>query len=569
MASYDGITGGRKDCLLAIGAKVLADTRMDAAQFASKMKSLTGIEMSARDFRRLRIDSAHELGKKINPGKSYSADVLVQGRAGIQSREILQARDELADFLNRIENRSAVSVVRHLIKSGGLVNVPKRLVFDPLGNAINAARLEFARAPAWLVNTVFIPSKRGLIDTPFFSEGFVRGVKSGFSKGLKESGQILKTGKVDEVRIRDNWLTKFNQSGELVWGGNAGTLAANIGFRMTRALDRPGFWHSFDRSITEQAKYLSQKIGKIEGWDAARTEKEYRHLLDNPTDEMVFHATDYADEAVFQNKNKVAEVASRAKQYLRESKTGEAADMVAEAIFSGWRYPHIPSNVAGVAFEPLLGGGSAEIGKLAVSALRGTLKDMSDDQLRHLLMLFGKKSTGIGVMAAGYYMYQNGMAEPIYWEFGRKKVMVGVRFNFGGKEVDVPTEEVGGAFLWMNYGVMAAENAAGGEGIPATATRLATEGYVQQLSTTGAAEQFVRLTEGGVENAMRTLGRAGAKAAFDIVPGSATVTEIARRMDTPDGPLSMGQPTARKPSSWEDYIFERLPGLRERVGRYE
>lgn len=570
MASYDGITGGRKDCLLSIGAKVLHDTGLDGGAFASKMKQLTGLEFSAKDYKRLRIDSAKELGKKINPGKSYSPDMLVVGKTGYQSKEIAQARAEISDFLNRIENRSAAAVVRHLIKSGGLVNVAKRGIFDPAGNVVNALRLEFARAPAWLVNHLFIPSKAGLIDTPFFSRGFTTGIKSAFSKGLKESWQVLKSGKIDEGKIQDNWLTKFNQPGELVWGGDAGTFAANIGLRMTRAIDRPGFWFQFDRSMVEQAKYLSKQIGKAEGWDKARIAKEYDFLLKNPTEEMVLKATEMADEAVFQNPNNVAEVASKAKQVLRESKAGEGADMVAEALFSGWRYPHIPSNVAGAGIEPLLGGGVGEASKLAWRAIRGQLKNMSNDELSHVLMLLGKKSTGAAAIATGYYLYQNGTIEPIYHNYGSKKVMVGVRV--AGTDIAIPAEEIGGALMWLGFGVTIAEEASNPDGgAVGTAARLGSEGYLQQLSTVGAAEQLSALSEGSPESIKRSLARGATKAVMDIVPGTATVTDVARRSDTPGGynPFSMEQTEGRKPVTWEEYIYERWPVLRQRVGKYD
>lgn len=363
----------------------------------------------------------------------------------------------------------------------------------------------------------------------------VSGLKSGTSKGLQASKDIIKYGFDPEEAISKFDVKKVN------WGNNKVERVlkgyTEAVFRTLGAEDKP-FWNSmYARSLYDQAGAEAINAGK-------QGDKQFiSQLVNKPTEEMFTNALKDANYATFHDKNALSSVASaikRAAQNPEYKGWGEAGKVLTEVLapFTG-----VPSSIAGktIAYSPIgLVKGAINAGRV----LSGNVPELQ----RQAAQEIGRGVMGTGLFALGAYLMDKGLMtgqpkdtkEANQWQLENKQAN-SVLVNGKWRSIN----SVGPQFLVTLAGAKYAEEKGKPDG--------STGAYLAGLGKDQLSQTFLAGVQGPL-NAITDPARYGqsyvGNQTASVIPN--IVKDASKAFD----------PNARELNSVLDYMKSGIPGVR-------
>jgi hypothetical protein len=322
-------------------------------------------------------------------------------------RERNIASNQLMEEVNKLIPTSILDKAVTVWKAGLLTSL-RTHERNILGSIFHGGAEILKDIPASAVD-VLMGAKTGKRSTTFT----LKGIGSGFKKGLKAGKNIVTTGFDPEESINKYDFKAIN------WGNNPveQTLKkyTNTVFRALGGADKP-FWNAgFSRSMYNQAGAEAINAGK------AGDRIFIENLVKNPTTQMIEVALKDADVTTFKNRNTLGQIASGIKQ-----KAGPLGEVVAP--FTG-----VPSSIAGqlVAYSPIgLLKGSAN----TIKVLAGKTPELQ----RQAAQEVGRGVVGSAIMSIAALLAAKGLitgqpkdqAETRQWELEGKQAN---SIKIGGK----------------------------------------------------------------------------------------------------------------------------------------
>lgn len=305
-------------------------------------------------------------------------------------------RAEMLKFVGGLRRKPLSQSLIDVWKAGLLTN-PSSHVVNVTGNTTLAVAEQVARNPATMADWVI--GKLGKAGVRTKATGFSVGAK-GFAEGVAEAGQVMKGLPVGDDLILGRIHERSGTSGNALVDAYTNTI-----FRLLGATDRLFNRMAFQSSLSEQASVLAN----LEGLKGKPRAARIKALLTAPTDEMAERAMDDALVRTFQDET----IVGRGLTTIQKS-----FDPVTQFAVPFTKTPGaIATRMA--EYTPL-GFLSATVqGTKAVKGIREAVKNAKPvtPELKRMQQAaaeaFGRGVTGTAIMAAGYYLYQNGLASGI------------------------------------------------------------------------------------------------------------------------------------------------------------
>lgn len=322
----------------------------------------------------------------------------------IQAEEALKAGTLVAPA----EKSSLIETLVSLWKAGMLTRAGTTLR-NISGNIGSVLGDEAARIPAAIADIVTSPLRGGrnaVIARGASVQGpslgaMARALKEAGTRGIKEAGEIFKTGITAEDAARLQIPNELNSGSRIVDGYVNGV------FRFYNAQDRLFRVYAYARSLEELAKVQARAEGAgTAGEFAARV----RQLIANPDEGMRAAATAAAEEAVFTNSNPISGAVSAAKAYLGNK--GAAGQAVKTGLDILVPFDRTPTNILikTMEFSPV-----GLIGSPLRAAVKKTMgQAFTPAEERAFLMTFGRGAVGTAAMVVGWKLASRGLMTGLY-----------------------------------------------------------------------------------------------------------------------------------------------------------
>jgi hypothetical protein len=383
--------------------RIMADSTWDVGYWMQKARRAQGLPPGAK------------LPEQV---ETSVRQILVKGEKAAAAGDAAgqeAAKRELAQTMAKMDESGWMETVLALRKAGLLTGVKTHLR-NVGGNAMFQLMDEASRIPASIVDIALsIGSKRRTVAgaDPW---AVARASKQAATKGLREAGQILRSGATadDLAKMDAPRELNFQKLGKASKVINA---YVNGVFRTLGAEDRIAKSYAIRRSIDAQAKIKALnevKSGAIQGMQYA---KRIRELSENPTEEMAAQAIFDADFATFNNQNLLASGIAMAKGGIKAaankidaSQGTTAAQHAAKGLLfaSDIVAPFVrtPANVA----ARLADYSVASPVKAAYHTFRAFKDGLTPEHQKAISLAIGRGVTGGAMMMMGYYLAADGKA---------------------------------------------------------------------------------------------------------------------------------------------------------------
>lgn len=406
--------------------------------WAAEMRKDGANIYSDRQLRDIYAKSYQMLKDQQLRGSKFGSDIYTEGRAGLQSPEVLKARQELMQTIRKNIRANPFDIVKRGLQAPALSH-PSIVGHIAMGGPGTLAFEELSRIPQSLRNFVAQAKGQSIYRQGFSISDFTKSMVNGIKQGTIEAPRYIMEGQnsvqkqfaaaTDEFfggsglkQTLDDLKTGFaEKNGNLIQHGIAGLLHTP-GLLHGATQQFSSWFTSYYRALADSAHVMSRNLPEstlqgldpslqhLEGSTLRNAAKQF--LVKNPTDEMALPAMEYAVRNSMLNQNVMTKGIESGRSSFRSHGTGgKSLDAVISAFMP------IVRPGTNVGFRILEGspvGLTKGLIEDATAKFRGEVKTLEPADRAEISKLIDRGLVGTAFITLGYLLHKKGSTQATY-----------------------------------------------------------------------------------------------------------------------------------------------------------